>query len=168
MDRARRHRDVERGFDRLGERERIGDRAVARGAAGKARRLVDRRAGHELLDALVDITQSLLEPHHRLAVDSEAKVPGLDDAGMHRPDRDLMEALTLGGEEDIRGALGRGRAAGAERMGDAPEAEVEPGARIGKADGLQPVEALNGALEAHGRGMHRAYRRKAPARAFAG
>ena len=54
-------------------------------------------------------------------------MPGFDDAGMHRPDRDFVQALALDGEEVI--ADGRGCAA--------PHAVVEPGPRIGDALGTQ-------------------------------
>ncbi len=48
-------------------------------------------ADHQRLDALVDIAQPLLQPHHRLAVGMEAEMPGLDDSGMDRPHGNLME-----------------------------------------------------------------------------
>ena len=89
-------------FDRLREGERVGDGAVARGAAGELRALVEARAGHQRLDALVHIAEPLLEPHHRLAVGGEAEMPGLDDAGMDRADRDLVQILALDGQEGVR------------------------------------------------------------------
>ena len=86
----------------------IGDRAVAGGAAGEPRGLLEVGAGHERLDPLVHIAQALLEPHHRLAVGGEQEMAGLDDAGMHRPDRDLVQALALGRQEGVGRARRRG------------------------------------------------------------
>ena len=47
INRTRRNLDLERPFDRVREGERIGDRAVARGAAGQSRSLLERSAGHQ-------------------------------------------------------------------------------------------------------------------------
>ena len=41
----------------------------------------------------MDVAQPLLEPDHGLAVAGEAEMAGLDDPGMDRPDRDLVQAL---------------------------------------------------------------------------
>ena len=97
----RRRLDAERGLDGAGEGERIGDRAVARDAAGELRRPLEVGAGHQRLDPLVDVAQPLLEADHRLAARGEAEMAGLDDPGMDRPDRNLMQALALGGEEGV-------------------------------------------------------------------
>ena len=51
------------------------------------------------LDALVGVAEPLFQPHHRLAVGGEAEMAGLDDAGMHRPDRDLVQAVALRRQE---------------------------------------------------------------------
>ena len=53
------------------------------------------------VDALVHIAQPLLEPHHGLAVGGEAEMAGLDDAGVHRADRNLVQVLALGGQEGV-------------------------------------------------------------------
>ena len=92
-----------RRFDGAGEGERIGDRAVARDAAGEPRRPAEIGAGHQALDALVDVAQPLLQAHDGLAIGGEAEMAGLDDAGMDRTDRDLMQAFALGGEKRIGG-----------------------------------------------------------------
>ena len=75
-----------------------------------------------LVDALVHVAQPLLEPHDGLAVGGEAEMPGLDDAGVHRPDRDLVQRLALGGKERVgvpRGwrAASRARADGVRPSG---------------------------------------------------
>ena len=122
------------------------------------RRVVERRAGHQRLDALVHIAEPLLEPHHVLAVGGEAEMAGLDDAGMHRPDRDLMQAFALDRQEGVRRRRLRARLACAERMAHVPEAEVEPRPRVGRADGVEPEEIADRALEPDRRRM-RARRR---------
>src|SRR5204863_436431 len=63
--------------------------------------------GHEPFDALVGVAETLFEAHHRLAARREAKVAGLDDSGMDRTDRDLVQAWSFGGQEAIRRPLDR-------------------------------------------------------------
>ena len=105
-------------------------------------------AGHQALDALVHIAEALLQAHHRLAVGGEAEMPGLDDAGMHRADRDLVQALALGRQEGVgrrrRPAL-RSRAPSG--CAHAPAAVVEPGPRIGQPLGLRPNRSRDRALQ---------------------
>ena len=110
--RARRRLDAERGLDGAGEGERVGDGAVARDAAGEPAPPRSRSApAHQPLDALVHVAEPLLEAHHGLAVGGEAEMAGLDDAGVHRADRDLVQALALDRQERV----GRRRAAGVGR-----------------------------------------------------
>jgi len=66
---------------------------VARNASGKAMRVEDGQRFEALFDALVRVTQALLEAQHFLADDLETKVPGLDDAGVNRADRNLVHAV---------------------------------------------------------------------------
>ena len=54
-----------------------------------------------LLDALVHVAQPLLEPQHLLADDLEAEVAGLDDAGVHGSDGDLVHAVAFDAHERI-------------------------------------------------------------------
>ena len=56
---------------------------------------LDVGVGEQAVDALVDIAESFLEPHDDLAVDAETEMTGLDDAGVNRPDRDLVQAFAL-------------------------------------------------------------------------
>ena len=101
-------------------------------------------AGHQAFDALVDIAEPLLQPHDRLAVGGEAEMAGLDDAGMDRADRDLVQALAFGGEEAIGAAAARPlRIGAAERMAHAPAAVVEPGALVEQALRLEPEEVAD-------------------------
>ncbi len=94
--------DAERGLDRAAKASGIGDGAVAGHAAGELGGMRELGAGHQALDALVDVAQPFLQAHHRLAVGGEAEMPGLDDAGMDRTDRDLVQALALDRQEGIR------------------------------------------------------------------
>ena len=84
-------------LDGSGERDRVGDRAVAGDAAGEASRALERGAGHQRVDALVHVAEPLLQAHHGLAVGGEAEVARLDDAGVHRAHRDLVQALAFRG-----------------------------------------------------------------------
>ena len=90
-----------RRLDRAREGECVGHRAVAGDAPGEHRGALDRRARHQPFDALVHVAESRLEPHDRLAVRREAEVSGLDDAGVHGTDRDLVQAFAFGGQERI-------------------------------------------------------------------
>ena len=114
---------------------RIGDGAVAGDARRRAAPLRERRAAHQRVDALVDIAEPLFQPHHGFAVGGEAEMAGLDDAGMNRSDRNLMQALAFDRQERISGcSAGAGAAApsGCAR----PAAVIEPGPRVGRADRL--------------------------------
>ena len=74
VDRARRRLYLQRRFGGVREGEGIGDRAVAGGAAGELCRVVERRAGHQRLDALVHIAEPLLQSHDMLAIGGEAEM----------------------------------------------------------------------------------------------
>ena len=41
----------------------------------------------------MDIAKPLFEPRHRFAIGGKTKMSGLDNAGVDRTNRDLMEAL---------------------------------------------------------------------------
>src|SRR6266513_6279136 len=109
----------------------------------------------------MNIAEALFEPHHRFTVGGKAEMPGLDDAGMHRSDRNLVQAVTFGRQECVGSALRRGGAARAERMLDSPEAEVEPGSRVRQAVWLQPVQVTQRTLQTDCRRVPRADRGKA-------
>ena len=98
-------------------------------------------------DALVHVTKPLLEAHDGLAVGGEAEVAGLDDAGVHGPDGDLMHRRAFGCKKRITIAAGRRRCPIAERVAQTPASVVEPAPIIGAAFGLQPIEVADGALQ---------------------
>ena len=137
----------ERRLDRLRESERIGDRTIAGKTRCKALSLGECRTSHERFDALVDVAQPLLEPHHRLTICREAEMSGLDDAGVHGPDGDLVQALPLDGQESVDRLLARCGRTRSERVYHVPAAEIEPGPRIRQSDRLQPVQAVHRTFE---------------------
>src|SRR6516162_9840608 len=98
---ARRDVNAERRLDGAGEGKRIGDRAVAGNAPGKPRGLLDGCTAHQRFDALVGISETLLEPHHRFPIDSDTKVTGLYDASMERGKLDFMKAFVFRSEESV-------------------------------------------------------------------
>ena len=113
----------------------------------------------------MDIAEALFQPHDGFAIGGEAEMSGLDDAGMNRSDRDLVQTLSLDGQEIV----GPGLAAlfpAPERMGNPPEAEIEPGSSIGQAHRLQAVKVGDGALQPDRGGVQRADGGKLAARTF--
>ena len=111
----------------------------------------------------MDIAEPFFEAHHRLAIGVKTEVAGLDDTGMDRPDRNLMQRRTFGSEERVgisRRGVGRG---GTERMAHAPAAVIEPRSRIHRIVGDETVEIRNRALESHRRRMRPSDRRETPA-----
>ena len=123
---SRRNRDAERRLGGAREGDLIGDRAVAADAArqlGAARQI---GARHQRVDALVDVAEPLLQPRDGLAGGVKAEMAGFDDAGVHRPDGNLVQARAFRGEKRVRRGRGRRRLAGPEGMADRPAAVIEP------------------------------------------
>ena len=91
-----RHRAVARLED-FGKAGRGGDRGVAGARLGERELARDRAFGlHDLrLDAAGLVAEEYLEVVDVLAHALEAEVPGLDDAGVHRPHRDLVRGVAL-------------------------------------------------------------------------
>ncbi len=88
------------------------------------------------------------------AVGRKPKMSRLDDARMHWPDRDLVQALALDREELIGRRLLR-RPIFTERLRDTPEPEIEPGSFIGRIRRLQSKQILDRAFEPDGGRMTR-------------
>ena len=136
--RPRRRDDADRRFDGAGEGDLVGDRAVAADPAGEFRAAREIGARHQPLDALVNVAEPLLQPHDRLAAGVEAEMARLDDPGMHRPDRNLMQPDAFGAEKRVALRLAAARrGARPERMAERPAAMVEPRPRVGRAPRLQ-------------------------------
>ncbi len=95
------------------------------------------------------VAQPLLQAHDGLAVGGEAEVPRLNNAGVHRPDRNLMQRRTFRGKEGVCIAAGTGSLLLSERVQQSPAAVVEPAPRVGAAVGLQPVQVTDGTLQPH-------------------
>src|SRR5690349_2019530 len=91
--RARRRRARAESLERLAVGPTVRDGGIAGDASGQAVPLDEPRAREQLLDAFVDVPQPFLEPQHLLANDGEAEMSGLDDAGMHGADRNLVDAV---------------------------------------------------------------------------
>ncbi len=102
--------------------------------------MIQRRAGHQRFQPAVGVAEPRLQPHHRLAVGGEAEVAGLDDPRVHRPHRDLVQALALRAQEGV----GRAALWPAER----PAAMVEPGPGVRRPFGFQSGQVADGALQA--------------------
>ena len=172
---ARWRPEIERTLHRLHERPRAGDRAVAREPRRDARGWLEILTGHEPFDALVGVAETLFEAHYRLAARREAKVAGLDDSGMDRTDRDLVQAWSFGGQEAIRRPLDRAswrsRSGGGWSRGGAllregrrlgPASMIEPRPPIGQPDHLDGEQVGDRPLEAKRRRMEHGERGRSP------
>ncbi len=73
----------------------MADRRVAGERLGVVDRTRRRPAAQGLLDAAVLVAERDLEVEDLLAVALEAEVSGLDDAGVDRADRDLVDLVAL-------------------------------------------------------------------------
>jgi hypothetical protein len=95
------HDELQGGLSGPRKRIGIGDRAVARYAPGEFGGALQIGSDHQPLDALVGVSEPLLQPDHGLAAGGKAEMPGLDDPRMHRADRYLMQAVALRRQEAI-------------------------------------------------------------------
>ena len=116
----------------------------------------------ELLGALVGEVQARLHVDDRLAHDAEAEVARLDDAGVHRADRNLVHALAadLGEREGppVVGELARRRVLPQREVVGRPEAVAHERPGVGMALGDDPEEVVDLPLEARGRVVERGQR----------
>ena len=116
-------------------------------------------ADHQPFDALVGISQPLFQPDHGLAARGKAEMPGLDDAGMHRTDRNLVQAVAFRRQEAIGRRLRQRVDAISQREAHAPMVVIEPGAGIGQAFRRQSEQIADGALQSKRRRVMLADRR---------
>ena len=107
-------------------------------------------------DALVHIAEPLFQPHHSLAVGGETEMARLDDAGMHRADRNLMQAFALRRQERIRSPA-CARRCGRRADGARPRIRWSSQGRVSGAPiGIEAIQIADGAFETNRRRMPRA------------
>ena len=132
---AIRHGKIQSDFGRARKRVGVSYGAVARRAAGELDAARETGAGHQPVDALMDVSKPLFQPDHGLAAGGKAEMSGLDDARMHRADRNLVQAVAFRGEETVGRRLRQCVDAIPQWKAHAPAVVVEPGAGIGRAFG---------------------------------
>ena len=93
--RASRRLDPARIFDCKCECERVGNRGIPGRTSRELRAARNGGPAHKPLNALVCVTETFFEPHHRLAVRREPEVPRFDDPGMNWPNGEPDEAPNL-------------------------------------------------------------------------
>ncbi len=158
---ARRRIDLHRLLDRARKGKTVSHGGIARDASDDLCRAFDIGAGEEPVDALVDIAEPFLQPRHDLAIDAETEMAGLDDAGMHRPNRNLMQPLAQRREEVVhRGIAPHRRRPRAERRAEAPGTVIEPRAAVRRAERREAIKIAHRALEPDRRRVEAADRGK--------
>src|SRR6185437_2462320 len=103
-------------------------------------------APHERLDAFVRVAEPGFEPDNGLAIRVEAEMPRLDNAGVNRADRDLVQAFAFGRQKCVRLRL-HVRRLRAKRMARTPLPVIQPRPRIRRVLGLKPEEIADRALQ---------------------
>ena len=106
---GRRHGAAGQRLQRLAVGQRVADGRVAGDALGQRHPFLRRAPLEQLLRALVGEVEADLQVDHRFADHAEAEMPRLDDAGMHRADGDLVDALAADRQEGERRAVVRER-----------------------------------------------------------
>ncbi len=99
--RARRDFTAAERLERLRVRESVADGRVARQLLDLVHRARVRPPDQRALEAAVLVAEHDLEVQHLLAVALEAEVAGLDDAGVHGPDGDLVHLIAFHAEERV-------------------------------------------------------------------
>ncbi len=154
ISRARRNGNFECRFHGGGKGPSIGDRAVARDPAGKARSLIERRIHHQPIDAFVHIAEPFFEPHDNFAIGGKAKMAGLDNAGMHGSHRNLMQRFAVCRQKCVRRAGRVGRLRVPTRIFNAEAAVIEPRALIRRTLWRESEEIVDRAFEPQGGQMN--------------
>ena len=102
----------------------------------------------EPVDALVDVSEALLEPRYGLAVGGEAEMARLNNAGVHRTDGYLMQSLAVHGLKCIVGRIPKQRwFPRTERRAQPPRAVIEPRSFIGRTSRGVAIEIHDCAFE---------------------
>src|SRR5579863_5986233 len=96
----------------------------------------------------MNVAETLLEADHGFAVHCKAEMTGLDDAGVHRTDRDLMQAFALRRQKLIARRNRMRVDPSCKWMLDAPATMIEPGPLVSKAERFRPAEVLDCPFEA--------------------
>ena len=123
--------------------------------------MLNRASNHEALDPSVHIAEPFLQADDRLAAGSEAEMAGLDNAGVHGSDRDLVQIGTLGRKKAIdRRAV---RSSWLVRQGMMHTSSARDRAKVGgpaSPERLKSDEILDGTLQPNGRRVQVTNRRK--------
>ena len=155
-------RHPRRRLERLAEGQRVAHARVAGDALGQAYAVGRPAALEQLLGALVGEVEAHLHVDDRLAQHAEPEVPRLDHAGVHRPHRDLVDALAAHLLEReglaIVVELARARVLAQREPVGRPEPVAHERARIGMAHGGDAEEIGHLPLEARGRVVARRQR----------
>src|SRR4051812_2438503 len=93
--RARRYIDLCDSLESLTVRPREGHGGIPRDARSEAVTLDEGQLGEPLLDAFVDVTETLFESQHLLTHHREAKVSRFNGPCVYGSDGNFMHALTL-------------------------------------------------------------------------
>src|SRR6266849_5394727 len=96
----------------------------------------------------MNVAEALLEANHGFAVDGEAEMTGLDDTGMHRTNRDLMQAVALGRQKSICRCNRMRLDPNSKWVLHAPAAMIEPRPLVLKVGRFRPEEVMDCAFEA--------------------
>src|SRR5437667_6312465 len=101
--------------------------------------------------------------NHRLTNHAEAEVPGLDDARMDRPDRNLVHALASNRQKGKRRAVilelsGLHKILAERKIIFGPEGMAHQRTGVGMVNGFNAEEVLDLALEARGGVVERRHR----------
>src|SRR6185436_15802125 len=86
-------------LDRTAVRGGVSHDRIARDRFGHQHGPIRTRRLQQPLDAAMLVAEHDLEEEYLFTVALKAEVPRLDDAGVHRPDRDLVDLLPLDPEE---------------------------------------------------------------------
>ena len=143
------HAEPASAFEQLAVGGRVPARRIAGDCLGEVEAAPVRAAAQRPLDAAMLVAERDFQMDHPLAMAVEAEMPGLDDAGMHRTDRDLVD-FGAGDREELR-----------RRRWSAPPGGNRTGLSQGCPSGSMPILLANFALEVMRR---RAIRASAPDR----